>query len=73
MFKISSLLFHQALKYVRDSLGDKFADGVILDMEKMFMESEPRCPMVGLLSMGSDPTTSIEQLAKKLKIGNCRT
>ena len=35
----------------------------------MWEESEPRTPMVGLLSMGSDPTASIEALAKKHKIG----
>ncbi len=38
-------------------------------MEHMWEESEPRTPMVGLLSMGSDPTASIEALAKKHKIG----
>ena len=37
-------------------LGDKYAEGVILDIEKMWEESEPRTPLVGLLSMGSDPT-----------------
>ena len=41
-------------------------------MEKMWEESLPRTPMVGLLSMGSDPTTSIEALAKKHKIGEKR-
>ena len=59
----------QARKYIADSLGDKYAEGVILDMEKMWEESDNRQPLVGLLSMGSDPTPSIEKLAKKLKIG----
>ena len=59
----------QAHKYVADTLGAKYAEGVILDVEKMWEESESRTPLVGLLSMGSDPTPSIEQLAKKLKIG----
>ena len=59
----------QSRKYIADSLGEKFAEGVILDIEKMWNESEPRTPFVGLLSMGSDPTNSIEFLAKKLKIG----
>lgn len=59
----------QSRKYVADSLGEKFAEGVILDIEKVWDESEPRTPLVGLLSMGSDPTNSIEALAKKLKIG----
>uniref|UniRef100_A0A1I8FY30 Dynein heavy chain 5, axonemal n=1 Tax=Macrostomum lignano TaxID=282301 RepID=A0A1I8FY30_9PLAT len=57
----------QAKRYIADSLGEKFAEGVILDVEAVWEESEPRTPMVGLLSMGSDPTTSIELLAKKHK------
>ena len=59
----------QARKYIADTLGDKYAEGVILDMEKMWEESQPRTPMVGLLSMGSDPTAGIEAMAKKHKIG----
>jgi dynein heavy chain len=58
----------QARKYIQDSLGDRYAEGVILDIEKVWEESESRTPMVGMLSMGSDPTQSIELLAKKLKI-----
>ena len=50
-------------------LGDKYAEGVILDVERMWEESEPRTPLVGLLSMGSDPTPTIEKLAKKVRIG----
>lgn len=59
----------QAKKYIGDALGERFAEGVILDVEKMWEESEPRTPLVGLLSMGSDPTNSIEALAKKLRLG----
>ncbi|XP_033755107.1 LOW QUALITY PROTEIN: dynein heavy chain 5, axonemal-like [Pecten maximus] len=58
----------QARKYIADTLGDKYAEGVILDLEKMWMESTSRTPLVCLLSMGSDPTTLIEALAKKHKI-----
>ena len=59
----------QALKYVADTLGEKYAEGVILDIEKVWQESEAKSPIVGLLSMGSDPTASIEAMAKKHKIG----
>lgn len=59
----------QARSYIADSLGDKYAEGVILDIEKMWQESDSRTPLTGLLSMGSDPTNYIEQLAKKQKIG----
>ena len=62
----------QARKYIVDSLGEKYAEGVILDLERMWEESNSRTPMVGLLSMGSDPTASIELLAKKHKIGQSR-
>lgn len=33
-------------------------------MQEMLAESSPRVPMICLLSMGSDPTTSIESLSK---------
>ena len=59
----------QSKKYIADSLGERFAEGVILDMERMWEESTPRTPMVCLLSMGSDPTTNIENLAKKHRLG----
>jgi dynein heavy chain len=55
----------QAKKYIHDSLGEKFVDGVILDLDKMWDESDIRTPMICFLSMGSDPTSSIEQLAKR--------
>ncbi|XP_056016925.1 dynein axonemal heavy chain 5-like isoform X3 [Ostrea edulis] len=61
----------QARKYIADTLGEKYAEGVILDLEKMWNESSSRTPMVCLLSMGSDPTNNIEALAKKLKL-ECR-
>ena len=57
-----------ARKYICDSLGQKFAEGVILDVERMWEESNNRSPLVGLLTMGSDPTTLIEGLSKKRKI-----
>jgi hypothetical protein len=43
----------QARKYIADTMGDKYADGVILDLEKMWYESTARSPMVCLLSLGS--------------------
>lgn len=49
----------------------QFAEGVILNLESMWEESDSRTPMVCFLSMGSDPTASIEALAKKLRT-DCR-
>ena len=43
----------------------QFAEGVILNMESMWGESTNRTPLVGFLSMGSDPTENIERLAKQ--------
>ncbi|XP_073933825.1 dynein axonemal heavy chain 5 isoform X2 [Castor canadensis] len=58
----------QARKYIMDSVGEKYAEGVILDLEKTWEESDPRTPLICLLSMGSDPTDSIIALGKRLKI-----
>uniref|UniRef100_A0A8V0X370 Dynein axonemal heavy chain 5 n=1 Tax=Gallus gallus TaxID=9031 RepID=A0A8V0X370_CHICK len=57
----------QARKYVIDTMGEKYAEGVILDLEKTWEESDPRVPLICFLSMGSDPTDSIIALGKKLK------
>ena len=47
----------------------QFAEGVILNMETMWEESNTSTPLICFLSMGSDPTSSIEGLAKKLGTG----
>ena len=53
-------------------MGVKYAEGVILDMEKMWEESTIRVPMICFQSMGSDPSNDIEMLAKKHKISKPR-
>uniref|UniRef100_A0A8C7VIP0 Dynein, axonemal, heavy chain 5 n=1 Tax=Oncorhynchus mykiss TaxID=8022 RepID=A0A8C7VIP0_ONCMY len=58
----------QARKYIMDSMGEKYAEGGILDLEKTWEESDPRTPLICFLSMGSDPTDSIIILGKRLKI-----
>ncbi|XP_074730329.1 dynein axonemal heavy chain 5 isoform X2 [Strix uralensis] len=57
----------QARKYIIDTMGEKYAEGVILDLEKTWEESDPRTPLICFLSMGSDPTDSIIALGKKMK------
>jgi dynein heavy chain len=54
--------------YIIDSLGLKYGEGVVLDMEKMWDESDKCSPMICFLSMGSDPSVQIETLAKKKSI-----
>lgn len=58
----------EAREYVSNSLGSKYTESLILDLEKMFEESSPQIPLIALLSMGSDPTNEIEIQAKRLEI-----
>uniref|UniRef100_A0A8B9IM28 Dynein axonemal heavy chain 5 n=1 Tax=Anser cygnoides TaxID=8845 RepID=A0A8B9IM28_ANSCY len=58
----------QARKYIVDTMGEKYAEGVILDLEKTWEESDPRTPLICFLSMGSDPTDLIIALGKRLKM-----
>ena len=55
----------QAQKYISESMGVKYAEGVILNIEDMWKESNIRVPMICFLALGSDPTNDIETLAKK--------
>ncbi|XP_056221074.1 dynein axonemal heavy chain 8 [Seriola aureovittata] len=61
----------QARHYISESLGQRYAEGLVLDLDAMLTESDTRTPMVCLLSMGSDPTENIERLAKS-KGAPCR-
>ncbi|XP_060921113.1 dynein axonemal heavy chain 5 [Labrus mixtus] len=61
----------QARHYISESLGPRYAEGLVLDLDAMLAESDSRTPMVCLLSMGSDPTENIERLAKN-KGAPCR-
>uniref|UniRef100_A0A6P7GBN3 Dynein heavy chain 8, axonemal-like n=1 Tax=Diabrotica virgifera virgifera TaxID=50390 RepID=A0A6P7GBN3_DIAVI len=58
----------QSRKYISNSLGQKFAEPVILNMETLFYESRPLTPIICFLSIGSDPTPYIEQLARRLEL-----
>ncbi|CAH3184071.1 unnamed protein product [Porites evermanni] len=62
---------HQARKYIADTMGERYAEGVILNLEATWEESNPRTPLICFLSMGSDPTGAIENLAKRKGI-ECR-
>ena len=52
-------------------MGERYAEGVILNLEATWEESDIHTPLIGLLSMGSDPTSAIEGLAKRHGI-ECR-
>ncbi|CAG9857423.1 unnamed protein product [Phyllotreta striolata] len=58
----------QARKYIMDSLGDEYGEPSILDLEATWTESEPRTPLICILSIGSDPSPQISALAKSKSI-----
>uniref|UniRef100_A0A8C2Y898 Dynein heavy chain 5, axonemal-like n=1 Tax=Coturnix japonica TaxID=93934 RepID=A0A8C2Y898_COTJA len=58
----------QARHYIAESIGVKYAEGFILEMEAMWSESDCRTPLTCFLSVGSDPTENIERLAKSKNI-----
>ncbi|XP_076759064.1 dynein heavy chain 8, axonemal kl-3 [Xylocopa sonorina] len=58
----------QSRKYISSSLGERYSEPVITLLDVMHSESRPDTPMICFLSMGSDPTPSIEQLAKRMEI-----
>ena len=51
--------------YMFFSFSFQFAEAQVLNLEALWEESDNRTPMICFLSMGSDPTESIEKLAKK--------
>ena len=57
-----------AKQYIAESQGNKFAESQVLDLDALLVESDNRTPMICLLSMGSDPSADIENLARKNKI-----
>lgn len=46
------------------SLGPEYGEASILDLESTWGESEPRTPLICILSIGSDPSPQITALAK---------
>ncbi len=53
--------------YISAILGPKFVEPTSLNIDKVYIESDSRTPLLFLLSQGSDPLAIIESLAKKLK------
>jgi dynein heavy chain len=47
-----------------DALGPEFGESKILDLEQMWKESDAHTPLICILSIGSDPTQEIDNLAK---------
>ncbi|XP_046389607.1 dynein axonemal heavy chain 5 [Ischnura elegans] len=58
----------QARRYVAESLGPEYGEACILDLEVTWSESEPRTPLICILSVGSDPSSQVAILAKQKDI-----
>ncbi|XP_011504753.1 PREDICTED: dynein heavy chain 5, axonemal [Ceratosolen solmsi marchali] len=58
----------QANKYIKKSLGNHYGEAKILDLEATWSESEPRTPLICILSIGSDPSPLVTSLAKQKSI-----
>jgi len=56
-----------AQEYMIDKLGERYVDSRPLDLAVTVDEANERVPIIALLSMGSDPTNLICDLAKKRK------
>ncbi|GBN65537.1 Dynein heavy chain 5, axonemal [Araneus ventricosus] len=55
----------QAKKFISASLGPRFVEGVLLDYEDLWWESDNRTPLICLLSTSGDPSMQVEILARK--------
>lgn len=61
-------MLQSAQNYVIHSLGCQFIDFPLLDLEVMWSESEPRVPLICILTTCSDPSQKIEHLARQKDI-----
>lgn len=57
-----------SIYFETESLGPEYSEMLILDLDATWSESEPRTPLVCILSIGSDPTTQIATLSKNKNI-----
>ncbi|GAB1610879.1 dynein axonemal heavy chain 5 [Argonauta hians] len=54
--------------FVSEEVGARFAESPILNLDELAEEADSVTPMICFLSMGSDPTSNIEKVAKKRSI-----
>lgn len=64
-------IYAQSIKYIKWSMGDRFALSIVLNYESLYNDSRPLTPLICFLSVGSDPTPNIQSLAKKQEV-QCR-
>ena len=56
-----------AQTYIANTIGKRYVDSRPLDLKAVEGEAHARCPVVALLSQGSDPTALVLDLAKRHK------
>lgn len=49
-------------------MGSRFVEGVLLDFEAMYMESDCKTPLICLLSTSGDPSFQVDILARRKSI-----
>ena len=49
---------------MEDSLGSEYLENKPLDLEELFNDTERKCPLIGLISTGSDPCMQVEALSR---------
>lgn len=57
--------------FFSESLGRRYGEASILDLEATWAESEPRTPLICILSIGSDPSPQILNLSKAKDLRMC--
>lgn len=61
-------IYAQSRKYIKWSMGERFASSVVLNYETLYNDSRQLTPLICFLSVGSDPTPNIQALAKKQEV-----
>ncbi|GAB0086567.1 Dynein heavy chain [Sergentomyia squamirostris] len=64
----SDRVLGQSQKYISESLGNEYLQPILINFDELTRESNAVTPLICLLSMGSDPTADITDLAKKQEI-----
>jgi dynein heavy chain, axonemal len=58
----------EARHYIEHSLGNRFIEIPVLNLDSLWEESDGQTPLLALLSSGADPTSNIQALAKKKNV-----
>ena len=59
-----------ATSFITNNLGAKFVDPPVLDMNQVLEDSQPKTPLIFVLSPGVDPTGALLELAEQNNMGS---